>query len=155
MFKTSLTSGCFWCFISFTNRTFCFTRRKFQTSERYLDPAKYLNIGFFYFFAKSEVLWNWNHSQLPYFFQELQGHSIGCIFCLTFVALLLCLFNVLFTPGKWNSFVQTYWPKWQWNDTLFICTRVNTHFLTTSDILLSFLFHLFVSFCFKFRLDWS
>ena len=39
LFKTSLTSGCFLCFISFTNRAFCLTRRKFLTSGRYFHPC--------------------------------------------------------------------------------------------------------------------
>ena len=39
LFKTSLTSGCFLCFISFTNRAFCLTRRKFPTSGRYFHPC--------------------------------------------------------------------------------------------------------------------
>ena len=32
------TSGGFWCFISFTNRTFCLTRCKFLTSGCYFYP---------------------------------------------------------------------------------------------------------------------
>ena len=33
-----LTSGCFLCFISFNNRTFCLTGQKFPTSRHYFDP---------------------------------------------------------------------------------------------------------------------
>ena len=38
LFKTVLISGCFWCFISFTNRAFCIKRRKFPKSGRSFDP---------------------------------------------------------------------------------------------------------------------
>ena len=38
LFKTSPTSKCLWCFISFTNLTFRLTRQKSLTSGRYFDP---------------------------------------------------------------------------------------------------------------------
>ena len=40
LFKTSLKSGYFWCFISFTNSTFYWARWKFLTSGRYFNPLK-------------------------------------------------------------------------------------------------------------------
>ena len=41
LFITSVTLGCFWCFISSTNQTFCLTRWKFLTSRHYFDPWLY------------------------------------------------------------------------------------------------------------------
>ena len=43
LFKTSQTSTCFWCFISFSNLTFFFTRWKFPTTRHYFDLCFFLN----------------------------------------------------------------------------------------------------------------
>ena len=47
LFKTLLAPRYFWCFVSFSDRTFCFKRWKFSTSRHYFDPC--------FFFI------NWDH----------------------------------------------------------------------------------------------